>query len=203
MKRAIVLGAGRVGGAAALDLARTPETRVSVADCSPDALAELRETSREPIETLAVDLSRPGSAASLVEGFNVVVSALPAGLALPALRAVIESNRLVADAGAPVDDAARLDDLAVEMEVAACVGCDVSGLLRIAPALTLHREPPAEEEAQLAGLLLAALARRLLTGDFRGHWGVWTPERLRARVGMAHGLVADLRKRGALPPGPT
>jgi hypothetical protein len=41
-----------------------------------------------------------------------------------------------------------------------------------------------------------ALARRLLTGDFRGHWGVWTPERLGQREGLAHGILQDLAERG-------
>lgn len=48
----------------------------------------------------------------------------------------------------------------------------------------------------IAALMTTALARRLLTGDFRPHWGIWTPERIAARVGMVHGIRQDLRERG-------
>jgi hypothetical protein len=54
----------------------------------------------------------------------------------------------------------------------------------------------APDDVRAAALVTAALARRLLTGDFRPHWGIWTPERLLARAGLAHGLREDLRERG-------
>jgi lysine 6-dehydrogenase len=41
-----------------------------------------------------------------------------------------------------------------------------------------------------------AVARRLLTGDFRGQWGVFAPETLGRRPGFLHGILADLEARG-------
>lgn len=205
--RAVVLGAGRVGEAAALDLLGfyENETEVTVVDTRPDRLAELARNGR--LLTRQLDVSEPSRVSALVREFNLVVSALPARLGAAALRATLGANRLVADAATPEAEARALDALAVEMEVAACVGCGRDGLARLLGSAGLEvragsgSDPArgsahAASDARVAGLMAAAFARRLLTGDFRGHWGVWTPERLAARIGMAHGVVEDLRQRG-------
>ncbi|MGE0452543.1 MAG: saccharopine dehydrogenase NADP-binding domain-containing protein [Vicinamibacteria bacterium] len=199
--RALVLGAGRAGEAAALDLLGfyENETAVTVADTRAERLSELAR--RGSLLTRQIDLSEPRHVGDLVREFDVVVSALPARLGAGALRATIAANRLVADASAPDAEARGLDALAIEMEVAACVGCGKDGLARLLGwsgiELRAGREADAGVlDARVAGLMAAALARRLLTGDFRGHWGVWTPERLGARAGIAHGILEDLRARG-------
>lgn len=199
--RALVLGAGRVGEAAALDLLGfyENETEVTVADTRAERLSELARTGS--LLTRQLDLSEASRVGDLVREFNVVVSALPSRLGSGALRATIAANRLVADASAPDADARELDALAVEMEVAACVGCGRDGLARLLgwPGIELRSGPEQGAgaiDARVAGLMAAAFARRLLTGDFRGHWGVWTPERLGARPGIAHGILAELRQRG-------
>ncbi len=198
--RALVLGAGRAGEAAALDLLGfyENETAVTVADTRAERLSEL---ARRGILTRQIDLSEPGRVGDLVREFDVVVSALPARLGGGALRATIAANRLMADASAPDAEARGLDPLAVEMEVAACVGCGRDGLVRLLgwSGIELragHEQEAGAIDARVAGLMAAAFARRLLTGDFRGHWGVWTPERLGARAGIAHGILQDLRARG-------
>lgn len=177
-----MLGGGPLAQLVAEDLSRARDVSITLAD--------------------AVDASDPEAVRALVPQFNVVVSALPPHLGSAALRAVIEANRQIADTSTPVEQALALEDLAIEMEVAACVGCGCSGL-----QLLIGRSDAALEiaeasargqplDARVAALMATALARRLLTGDFRGHWGVWTPEHLATRVGMAHGILQDLRERG-------
>ena len=172
MRCAVVLGGGPLSELIVGDLSGAHDLSVTLAQ--------------------AVDLSDPAAVQALVAPFNVVVSAAPPSLGAATLRAVIAANRLIADASTPVEQALSLEDLAVEMEVAACVVCGSQGLARL-----LGKPGDGQLiDARIAALMATALARRLLTGDFRGHWGVWTPERLATRVGMAHGILQDLRERG-------
>ena len=144
--------------------------------------------------TIAEDLARVPelvvSVASADGGWqdepDVVVSAAAPELADAVLRRVIATKVPAADLHAPLPDARELDALAREKQQPVCVRC--SELARLLGAA------PADERA--AALVGAALARRLLTGDFRPHWGIWSPERLLARAGLAHGVREDLRERG-------
>lgn len=139
------------------------------------------------------DLSVTLAEAADVSEFDVVLSAVPPERAAATLRGLIEAKCLVADAGARVEDALPLDGLAAAKQVAACVGC---GSLELARLLAGPGPSIEHIDVRVAALMTTALARRLLTGDFRPHWGIWTPERLVARVGMAHGIRQDLRERG-------
>jgi hypothetical protein len=120
------------------------------------------------------------------DGPDIVASAAAPELAADVLRRAIEIKVPVADMHVPLQDALALDSLAREKQQPVCVRCaEVARLLGTAP-----------DDVRAASLVTAALARRLLTGDFRPHWGIWTPERLLARAGLAHGLREDLRERG-------
>jgi len=179
LRRALVLGDGPLGRAIADDLGRSREMSVTV--------------------VAAQALGDAAAVAKLVSEFAVVLNALPAPQALSALSATIEANRLIADAVSPVDQARPFDARAVEMEVAACVGCGREGLAALLgrdPVIGGNGASAAALETHLGAWMATAWARRLLTGDFRGHWGVWTPERLAARVGMRHAVLADLGERG-------
>ncbi len=180
LRKAVVLGDGAVARAMAEDLGRSREMSVTVVAAS--ALADSE------------------AVASLVGDFGVVLNALPADRAIGALRATIESNRLIADAGSAAPEVLSLHERAVEMEVAACVGCGREGLAallgRSSLAISGEDQDLASLDARIAAWMATAWARRLLTGDFRGHWGVWTPERLGARVGMRHAILEDLGGRG-------
>jgi hypothetical protein len=174
LRRAVVLGRGELGSAIAEAFASERDLEVTAA---PD-----------------LDLANEGVTRRRVAECGVVVSAAPRPLAAQVLRAVIEAGRSIADAATPVAEALPFHERAVARQVAVCVGCDSAGLARL-----LGRDgvgAPAPDEQRLAALMAVSLARRLLTGDFRGHWGVWTPARLADRVGMAHGIAQDLRERG-------
>lgn len=166
----MVLGKGPLAEAMAADLSREPDLHVTLADASD-----------------------PARVGALVSDCGAVLSAAEPRAGAAVLRAVIEANRMVADAVTPVAEAIALHELALRMDVAACVGCDGAGLTRLLGARASLAPLSAD---RLPALMAAALARRLLSGDFRGHWGVWAPDRLAARVGLAHGIAQDLRERG-------
>jgi saccharopine dehydrogenase-like NADP-dependent oxidoreductase len=130
-----------------------------------------------------------GAPAGALAEQDVVISAIAADAALGTLRRLLEARQLVADSTVRVEEALPLDGLALEQKVAACVACGE-------PLARLLLDGAGVSEPRVEALLATALARRMLTGDFRDHWGVWTPERILARVGMAHGLRQDLRERG-------
>jgi len=153
-------------------------------------MAEDLKRTRDLSVTSAAALARQadGSLADPFSDCDVVLSALPAESAAAALQPLLLAKCLVADANARIDDARALQALALEKRLAACVGCG--------DALARLLAPRAASDLRVSALLTTALARRLLTGDFRDHWGIWTPEQVVARVGMAHGLRQDLRERG-------
>ncbi len=105
----MVLGAGRVGAAIAVDLAADPRLSVSAVDRSPEAL--------EPLRTLGIavrpaDLSDPRSIGELVSGQDLVVGAVPGALGFDTARGVLEAGRDLVDISFFPQDPFRLDALA-------------------------------------------------------------------------------------------
>lgn len=129
MSRVIVLGAGRVGAAMALDLAGDPELAVAVADSS---LAALRRLSAEadsagtPIRTLPVNLGDPRSLAHVLDGHALAIGALPGPMGFETLRHVIESGLHVVDISFFEEDPFELHDLACRRGVVAIVDAGVA-----------------------------------------------------------------------------
>lgn len=63
----------------------------------------------------------------------------------------------------------------------------------------LDRHDPASglrSMSRTTAFVATAVARRMLSGDFRGQSGVFPPEWLGARVGFLHGVLVDLEDRG-------
>jgi hypothetical protein len=120
---------------------------------------------------------------------HVLVSAAPPAEAAALLRRATLAKCLSADVEAPLPQALELDALLREKQLTACVGCRE----------TARQLGYAGHDERAVALVTTALARRLLTGDFRPHWGAWTPGRVLQRTGMAHGIREDLRERGVSP----
>jgi saccharopine dehydrogenase-like NADP-dependent oxidoreductase len=123
-KRMIVLGAGMIGSAMAMDLARQGRARVTVADRSAEALARI--ASRHGIETTQADLASPAVVESLVADHDLVLGALPSVLGLQTLEAVIRSGRDYVDISFMPENALLLSDFARERGVTAVVDCGVA-----------------------------------------------------------------------------
>src|SRR5439155_26984288 len=94
-QKILVLGAGMIGSAIAMDLARRGEWQVTVADVSRKRLAEAR--GRYGVLAETHDLSRTDVVAALAADHDLVVDALPSAIGFQTLRAVIDSGRPAVD----------------------------------------------------------------------------------------------------------
>jgi len=122
MKKIVVLGAGLVGNAIAIDLSKKFD--VTSADINHVALDKLK--SEHNIKIQNVDLSKEENVKKLVSNFDLVVSAVPGFMGFNTLKYVIESNKNVVDIAFFPEDAFGLDELAKKHNVTAIVDCGVA-----------------------------------------------------------------------------
>ncbi|HKA35978.1 MAG TPA: saccharopine dehydrogenase C-terminal domain-containing protein [Thermoanaerobaculia bacterium] len=126
-KKITVLGCGLVGAAIARDLSREAEFELTVADASPAALGRLGDhPSVASIRRVEADLSDRRRLASLVEGADAVVGALPGRLGFAMLERVVHIGRPIADISFSPENPLALDDLAQDSGSTAVVDCGVS-----------------------------------------------------------------------------
>ena len=109
MKQITILGAGRVGSAMALDLARNGEFQVTVADRSEPALALL---AARGVPGRPCDLATPAGVREAVQGADLVVGAVPGFMGFRTMEAVLEAGRPMVDISFFEEDPFRLDALA-------------------------------------------------------------------------------------------
>ena len=126
-KKAIVLGAGMVGSAIAMDLQQNG-LAVTVADRRPEALA--RASAKAGVATQVADLGDPAAVRALVGAYDIVVGALPSFLGLATMRAVIEAGKPYCDISFLAEDPVDLGKLAEERGV--CVVYDAG----VAPGMS-------------------------------------------------------------------
>lgn len=122
MKRVIVLGAGIVGRAIALDLAQRYE--VTAVDLEEQRLARLREEA--PLQTVTADLSHAETIKRLVADADLVIGAVPGFLGFQTLKTVIESGKDIVDISFFAEDPFQLDALAKHKNVTAVIDCGVA-----------------------------------------------------------------------------
>ena len=122
MKKIIVLGAGLVGSAIAIDLNNQHD--VTSADANPETLKKLGE--RHGINTIQVDLTDGKKLQALVQDFDLVIGALPGFLGFEALKNCILAGKNVVDISFFPEDAFALDELAKQHGVTAVVDCGVA-----------------------------------------------------------------------------
>src|SRR5690606_23019026 len=92
MQKVIVLGAGLVGKAMAVDLARNFD--VTSADRSDSALAEV---ARHGVKTAKLDFSDKAALRRIVEPFDLVVGAVPGFMGFEVARTVIDTGKNLVD----------------------------------------------------------------------------------------------------------
>jgi len=118
-----VLGAGMVGRAIALDLAK--EHKVSAFDLNKDNLLLLKDRNAE-IETAAADLSNYSLYKELLSPFDLVVNAVPGFMGFHTLEAVISAGKNVVDISFFPENALQLDKLAKDRNVTVITDCGVA-----------------------------------------------------------------------------
>src|SRR5690242_10661038 len=111
-KKIIVLGAGLVGKAIAIDLAK--DHSVTSADIQEEAL---QQVTAHGISTVRTDLSDGQQLANLVKDYDLVVGAVPGFLGFQTAKKVIEAGRNMVDISFFPEDPFQLDALAKKNNV--------------------------------------------------------------------------------------
>jgi len=120
----IILGAGLVGGPMAIDLARDPKFRVTVADINKNSLLKLSDG--YPIKTIMKDLSSEEEIRKLVSGYDFVINAVPGFMGFQTLKSIIEAGKNVVDIAFFIEDPFTLDEVAKKNNVTAIMDCGVA-----------------------------------------------------------------------------
>lgn len=118
-KKIIVLGAGMVGSAIAIDLSQTHD--VVVADLNKERLQQLTG-----ISTQVLDISKPNVLEQTIADFDLVICAVPGFLGFNTLKRIIECKKNVVDISFFPENALELNELAKKNNVTAIVDCGVA-----------------------------------------------------------------------------
>ncbi len=123
MKNIIVLGAGMVGSAMAIDLAG--KHKVTVADINDGALERARKKCSD-LSTQVADLKDAAVLKKLLAPFDLVICAVPGFIGFSTLKNIIEAGKNVIDISFFPEESDELDALAKKMGVTAIVDCGVA-----------------------------------------------------------------------------
>ncbi|MFT7591673.1 MAG: lysine 6-dehydrogenase [bacterium] len=123
MSNIIVLGAGMVGSAMALDLVKNHT--VTVTDLSQAVLDKVQSRDNN-LQTQVLDVTEIESVKRAILPFDLVVCAVPGFLGFNTLKAIIESKKDVVDISFFPENALELDALAKQHGVTAIVDCGVA-----------------------------------------------------------------------------
>ncbi|TNE53678.1 MAG: saccharopine dehydrogenase [Bacteroidetes bacterium] len=123
MANIIILGAGMVGSAMALDLAKIH----SVCSCDLSEINLQRLAERNPkIQTLLLDVSKPKELKSAIAPFDLVISAVPGFLGFNTLKEIINCGKNVVDISFFPENGLELDEFARKKGVTAIIDCGVA-----------------------------------------------------------------------------
>jgi lysine 6-dehydrogenase len=123
MSKIIVLGAGMIGSAMAIDLAKSHQ--VTLADISLQQLKKVKV--KCPALTISeLDVTDKTSLQSALKQFDIAISAVPSCLGYATLKSIIESGKNVVDITFSSENSLDLDKLAKENRVTAVVDCGVA-----------------------------------------------------------------------------
>ncbi len=123
MAKIIVLGAGMVGSAMAIDLASNHE--VTVSDLSEEALSKAKKR-HKALQILQLNVTDHTALKKAIESFDLVICAVPGFLGFETLKTIITSRKNVVDISFFPENALDLTELAKEMKVTAIVDCGVA-----------------------------------------------------------------------------
>lgn len=123
MAEIIVLEAGMVGSAMAIDLSENH--KVTLADLNLNSLEKIKSKTGL-INTIQLDVTRSESLKEAVQPFDLVVCAVPGFLGFNVLKSLIEAGKNVVDISFFPENALELSQLAVQNEVTVIVDCGVA-----------------------------------------------------------------------------
>lgn len=123
MSKIIIFGAGLIGRAIALDLA--VQHQVTCVDLNKSALERIKKENPD-VDTINFDLSKEKNYTTLVEDFELVVSAMPGYLGYETLKRILLAGKNVVDASFFPENCFDLDHLAKKNNAFAIVDCGVA-----------------------------------------------------------------------------
>ena len=123
MSNIIVLGAGMVGSAMAIDLAKNHD--VTISDFDQKVLNKVKEKCQS-LQTLHLDVTNKYGLQKAIEPFDLVICAVPGFLGYRTLKTIIQAKRNVIDISFFPENALDLDQLAKDNDVTAIVDCGVA-----------------------------------------------------------------------------
>ncbi|HET9052553.1 MAG TPA: saccharopine dehydrogenase NADP-binding domain-containing protein, partial [Cyclobacteriaceae bacterium] len=123
MKKILVLGAGLVGKAMAIDLSEKFD--VTSADVSEEALTSLRQH-RQTIKTQKLDFGNLVLLAQTLQPFDLIIGAVPGFMGFQTVKTVIEAGKNMVDISFFPEDPFLLDDLAKKHNVTVVTDCGVA-----------------------------------------------------------------------------
>ena len=123
-RKILVLGAGMIGGAMALDLAKDERFELTVVDFNADALTKVAAAGK--LQVLHRDLSDPSLVRELAGSYDMVVNAVPGFMGYQTFRAVVEAGRDIVDISFFIEDPFTVDKIARKHKITAVMDCGVA-----------------------------------------------------------------------------
>jgi saccharopine dehydrogenase-like NADP-dependent oxidoreductase len=123
MNSIIVLGAGMVGSAMAIDLAK--KHQVTIADFNSAALEKAHQKCTV-LKTIQLDVTDKEQLQKTLKPFDLVICAVPGFLGFDTLKSIIEAEKNVVDISFFPENSLELNELAKEKNVTAIVDCGVA-----------------------------------------------------------------------------
>ena len=123
MSKVIVIGAGMVGSAMAIDMAK--KHQVTLTDINLSVLENIKSKFPE-LQIQTLDVTAKKEFQKTISSFDLVICAVPGFLGFKTLRSIIEAKKNVIDISFFSENSLELDTLAKEMGVTAIVDCGVA-----------------------------------------------------------------------------
>jgi lysine 6-dehydrogenase len=123
MSKVIVLGAGMVGSAMAIDMAKKHD--VTLTDINKDVLQKVRQKCND-LSIIQLDVTEKSYLQKAVEEFDLVICAVPGFLGFQTLQWIIGAGKHVVDISFMPEDVLEINKLAKEKNVTAIVDCGVA-----------------------------------------------------------------------------
>jgi len=123
MRKVIVLGAGMVGSAMAIDMAK--KHKVTLTDINPQVLEKVKQKENK-LSIQQLDVTHKPALQKAIKPFDLVINAVPGFLGFETLRTIIETEKNVIDIAFFPENSLELDKLAKRHNVTAIVDCGVA-----------------------------------------------------------------------------
>lgn len=122
MQKVVVLGAGLVGGAIAIDLSK--QYQVLSVDINEENLNKIKKYPN--LDVIRKDLSEAKNIKEIIKDFDIVVNAVPGFMGFQTVKTIIETGKNVVDIAFFPENPFELDELAKKHNVTAIVDCGVA-----------------------------------------------------------------------------